>query len=205
MSKRVFYLVRHGQTDWNAERRLQGSHDIPLNTVGREQARALKPFFDHHPVQVYFSSPLSRARETLRLATGIPEERLIIEPSLAEVRLGPLEGLSQQEILDRFGTDLWSKWSSVSTDGQSFAFDGAENPRESNSRLEEGLRRLAHTHAFAAAAVCTHGFLLRRFLQKLDPVEPPRIIPNGLIAEVLLMNDRLELAAVHEMLQPLVR
>lgn len=199
----VFYLVRHGQTDWNVQRRLQGSHDIPINETGREQARALRAFFQTRPLQAWFASPMSRAQETLKIATGVTD--LVIEPSLGEVILGPLEGLSQQEVIDKFGTDLWAKWSTISPEGQNFAFEGAESPAASNLRLREGLKRLARDHAFTQAAVCTHGFLLRRFLQELDPVDPPRIIPNGLIAEVVLENGTFELAEVHEVLPPVIR
>lgn len=189
MSPVTFFLLRHAQTDWNVQKRLQGSNDVPLNDTGRVQARALRPFFDALVPDAWFSSPLSRARESLRLATGVEPEKIVIDVRLGEVGLGALEGLAQDEIQRKFGADLWSKWSTISPDGKDFAFPGAESPRESNARLRAGLADLAASGAFRRAVVCTHGFLMRRFLQELDPVEPPRIVPNGLVAEISFSGD----------------
>ena len=61
---RSFYFIRHGQTDWNAERRIQGQMDIPLNEAGREQARSAIPYFKDLGIDLIVSSPLSRAYET---------------------------------------------------------------------------------------------------------------------------------------------
>src|SRR6266850_7725781 len=75
MSQPVLYFARHGETDWNAERRLQGQHDVPLNALGREQASRCGGILrdlltrDGRPTDDfdYVSSPLGRARETMEL------------------------------------------------------------------------------------------------------------------------------------------
>ena len=75
MPRPILYFVRHGETDWNRERRLQGQHDIPLNALGRVQAsrcgELLRDLFarDGRPAANYdyVSSPLGRARETMEL------------------------------------------------------------------------------------------------------------------------------------------
>lgn len=178
MNSLTFYLVRHGQTDWNLHKRLQGTNDIPLNETGREQARALRKFFERRPVDAWFSSPLSRALETLMIATEREAHQIILEPGLMEVGLGELEGT------------LWSG-------GGDSALPGAETPESSNARVYASLLKLAHEHQFTRAAVCTHGFLLRRFLQELAPVDPSRVIVNGLIAEVELKSGRVFLREIH--------
>ena len=66
----LIYVIRHGQTDWNAERRLQGQKDIPINAIGREQARqngiALAAVLKGEDTEFYFvASPLGRTRETM--------------------------------------------------------------------------------------------------------------------------------------------
>lgn len=177
MNSLTFYLVRHGQTDWNLQKRLQGTNDIPLNETGRGQARALRKFFEHHPVDAWFSSPLSRALETLMIATEREAHQIVIEPGLMEVGLGALEGT------------LWSG-------GGDAALPGAEEAESSNSRFRASLIKLSRAHSFTRAAVCTHGFLLRRFLQELAPVDPPRVIANGLIAEVRLTGEQLNLVKI---------
>jgi probable phosphoglycerate mutase len=132
----LFYFVRHGETDWNAEGRLQGQLDIPLNDVGRRQsaqcgtmlrgliaARQMSPGdFD------FISSPLSRARETMEImrgTLGLPRMGYTIEPRLAELSFGRWEGLTYKEIrsLDRsvLAMRQRNKWNFTTPEGESYA------------------------------------------------------------------------------------
>lgn len=91
-------FIRHGQTDWNARELLQGSSDIPLNEVGREQARAAAAALKPGGWDVIVSSPLSRARET----AGIIAQELGIElgrsyDELIERDYGQAEGMTLEE------------------------------------------------------------------------------------------------------------
>lgn len=100
-------LVRHGETDWNAARRIQGSTDIPLNDTGRAQAREtaaslLARFAGFAPLVV--SSDLSRARETAEIiAAALGTEVTRAYPQLRERAYGVAEGLSIEEYHERFG------------------------------------------------------------------------------------------------------
>jgi broad specificity phosphatase PhoE len=132
----VFYFVRHGETDWNAERRLQGQLDIPLNDVGRRQSaqcgstlRGLIAARRKAPADFAFiSSPLSRARETMEILRGgldLPREGYAIEPRLAELSFGRWEGLTYTEVraLDRAALAVRErdKWNFTTPDGESYA------------------------------------------------------------------------------------
>lgn len=88
------WLVRHGQTDWNAGRRFQGWADIPLNSVGRSQASALRPMLEPLVFDGVWSSDLSRAVDTARLAYGEP----VTDPRLRELDFGDLQGLTWGEL-----------------------------------------------------------------------------------------------------------
>ena len=112
--RRKLYFVRHGETDWNAERRLQGRRDIPLNALGRKQAARsgelvanLLAISGATPQQFAFTaSPLSRARETMeimRAELGVPPQDYTIDARLAELSFGKWEGLTYKEVraLDR--------------------------------------------------------------------------------------------------------
>jgi probable phosphoglycerate mutase len=87
-----FYFLRHGETDWNREERLQGHTDIPLNETGRAQAQAAAPLMGALPFDRIIASPLSRAHETARLvnAGGKP---LHLDAGLKERHFGTLEGV----------------------------------------------------------------------------------------------------------------
>ncbi len=131
-----FYFVRHGETDWNAERRLQGQLDIPLNKVGRLQSaqcgstlRSLIRARRKVPADfAFFASPLSRARETMEILRGgldLPREGYAIEPRLAELSFGRWEGLTYAEVraLDSAALSVRErdKWNFTTPDGESYA------------------------------------------------------------------------------------
>lgn len=92
-------LLRHGQTDLNVQKRLQGSSDIPLNERGRQQARQTKEFLDGLGIVVtkIISSPLERAIETGSLATGIPVDQVETDPNLIEMAFGVCEMRNMEE------------------------------------------------------------------------------------------------------------
>ncbi|MBB3808490.1 histidine phosphatase family protein [Pseudochelatococcus contaminans] len=106
MTRPTIYFVRHGETDWNAEARLQGERDVPLNAVGRKQAeqvghhlRKLRPDFG---TLDYVSSPLTRTRETMGLLRGVlglpDDDSVVFEPRLREIAFGIWEGKTWPEI-----------------------------------------------------------------------------------------------------------
>lgn len=101
----VLYLIRHGETDWNAAGRLQGRHDIPLNDRGRAQAREaaarLRRVAPDPAALDFVASPLARARETaeiLRRELGLDPAGVRLDPRLQEVGFGLWEGLAWREI-----------------------------------------------------------------------------------------------------------
>ncbi len=144
----TFALVRHGQTDWNAQRRLQGSTDIPLNDVGRGQARDAVAVLSGYAWDVIVSSPLSRAAETAELIAaglGLSVDRRV--PELTERRYGPAEGLQAGPELDALRIP----------DG----FRGAENEDKAASRGLAALDALAEEFRGGRVLVVAHGTLLR--------------------------------------------
>lgn len=84
----VLWLVRHGETDWNAAGRFQGWTDVPLNANGRAQAEQLRAALEGHDFDGIWSSDLTRALETARVAVGEPD----VDRRLRELDFGDLEG-----------------------------------------------------------------------------------------------------------------
>ena len=163
MTLTTFALIRHGQTDWNAQRRLQGSTDIPLNDVGRGQARDAVAVLAGYQWDVIVSSPLSRAAETADLiAAGLalgPARRV---PELTERSFGPAEGMQDGLELD-----------ALRIPG---GFRGAESQDEAALRGLTSLEALAEEFRGRRVVVIAHGSLLRvslsraigRTLQSID-------------------------------------
>jgi len=103
------YLARHGETDWNREKRFQGSNDIPLNNRGRKQAIALGKTMSHNDVSAIYSSPKSRAVETAEIVNKELKTKLEIVPDLREISHGVYDGLTMDEINSRH-SDSIEKW-----------------------------------------------------------------------------------------------
>ena len=86
------YILRHGETDWNRELRLQGQTDIQLNEKGRRLARLTAEGMKDIPFDLVITSPLSRARETAALALGGREIPVICDERIMEIGFGVMEG-----------------------------------------------------------------------------------------------------------------
>ena len=135
MAPPVVYYLRHGETDWNVEGRLQGQHDIPLNARGRAQAvhcgGILRDLFardGRNPAQLdYVSSPLGRARQTMELARpafGLPADGYAVEPRLTEISFGQWEGFTIAQLRNRDPQRIaqreHDKWHFVAPGGESY-------------------------------------------------------------------------------------
>jgi broad specificity phosphatase PhoE len=135
-------LVRHGETDWNAEGRLQGHTDRPLNDFGRRQARALADRLAGEDVTAVYASDLERARETAEILAerlGLP---VVTEPDLRERNWGNWEGLTGAE-----------------RDRVEYAGEAIEAHAE---RVLRAVRQIAELHPGGRIVVVTHGGSLRR-------------------------------------------
>src|ERR1700731_205740 len=92
-------LVRHGETDWNAEGKLQGHPHRPLNEYGRQQAEALAASFSTGSIDALYASDLSRARETAEILGAKLGLGVEVDPDLREKNWGNWEGLTSEERL----------------------------------------------------------------------------------------------------------
>jgi probable phosphoglycerate mutase len=190
----ILTLVRHGETDWNRDRRIQGTTDIPLNDTGRQQARdaaaALRDTLDARPM-LMVSSDLARARETAQIMAvelGLPEPRQYSD--LRERAYGVAEGM----LSDEFG-DRWGDWHTAEV-------PGAEARPHLRARALRAIRRVGadarRTTAPIAASliVVTHGALIREVIRHATrdefPVDGERL-DNGSATTFLLDRDRLRL------------
>jgi probable phosphoglycerate mutase len=128
----TIYFVRHGETDWNAEGRLQGQRDVPLNDFGRVQAEEagarLRALVARYEDLAFVASPLSRTRETmerLRDTIGLAPAAYRVDERLRELSFGRWEGLTWKEVrrADPKGSALRErdKWRYAPPGGESYA------------------------------------------------------------------------------------
>jgi probable phosphoglycerate mutase len=180
-------FVRHGETAYNAENRLQGQLDIPLNPRGREQARAVggtlrslvgSEIDQLEADQAFFASPLERARETMEIARdamGLPPSNYQLDPVLKEISFGSWEGLTWREIEardpKRVSARRKDKWSFVPPEAESYAMLAA--------RLRPWLDGLA-----GDALVVSHGGVARALMTLIAGIAPAKA------AEALIVQGR---------------
>jgi broad specificity phosphatase PhoE len=146
-------LARHGETDWNRDRRVQGHSDTPLNDTGRGQARALADELAGARNDAVYSSDLLRAHETARIVAQQRGLGVTAIRDLRERHFGTWEGLTDAEIYERYPEV---------NDGAPWG--DAETREEMAERVLGALRRIAETHPDQRVLVVSHGGPLRAVL-----------------------------------------
>ena len=132
------YLVRHGETVWNFENRIQGASDVPLNDRGREQAESLAIKLQKIQFFKILSSPLERAFETAKIISLTQESAISKVDCFAELDQGKLEGLKFKEIQEKF-PDFSSEWRTVPGEVR---MPGGETLSELQDRAWKGIENL---------------------------------------------------------------
>lgn len=153
-------LIRHGETDWNVEKRLQGHLDIALNEGGLRQALALGQALLAEPLDAVIASDLQRAVKTAE-AIAVPRGmRVRIEPALRERCYGAFEGLRYRDISERYPED-YARWQTRDMDARFPAgMRAAETLREFSQRSIDAIFRLAEEYRHKRIAIVTHGGVL---------------------------------------------
>ncbi len=174
-----FYIFRHGQTDWNKERRIQGSTDTPLNSTGISEAKDLIPLMKELKPQIIFSSDLRRAFDTgsfIADSLGIP---IIKEPKLREANFGEAEGLTVSEIISRFGEEMWEDFRRVNPKNLGAQFPGGESRGDSVARMRSVIDMIRKEGKYKRVGISTHGGVVRNLLHSYLPTDAKSIaIPN---------------------------
>lgn len=164
---RVF-LVRHGETDWNAELRVMGQLDIPLNERGRAQARLTAELLAHENFSAIYSSDLVRAVETAQIIAAPHQLDVITIPELREARYGLWEGLTRDEVLKKFPAEYELR----KTDPTNFRPSNGESRTELYARASQIFSELVARHPHQKILMVSHGGTIRailRFVLGLGP------------------------------------
>jgi probable phosphoglycerate mutase len=148
--------IRHGQTAWNADSRIQGHTDIELDALGHWQAERLALALGDEQLDVLYSSDLARARQTAAPLAARKKLALRIDPGLRERGFGEFEGLSFKQIEQRWPEQA-AAWRQRDPD---FGARGGEVLRDFRERVVAAVTRLAQSHRGQSIALVTHGGVL---------------------------------------------
>ena len=178
MSARRLVLWRHGQTAWNADNRHQGQIDIPLNEVGREQARhAAQTLVAMKPTHV-IASDLERALETGQILADLAGIKLSTDERLRETFAGEWQGMTRDEIVAKYPED-YAAWGGDSE----IRPGGGETRWEVSQRvvtaIDDALRNIP---AGGTLVVASHGGALRSALGRLLGLDPRQWTILGVLA-----------------------
>lgn len=189
-------LIRHGQSTWNAEGRIQGWADPPLNPVGCKQARRLAERLRQSPPAILYSSPLQRALKTAKILGndwGVP---VIVDEGLKEYGIGHVTGLTWQEVVEQLPAvaERWEK-------AERLAIPGEEGRESFRSRVAATFEALGSRHSEETVGVVAHGGTMGAYLMdllSLPTTFSPFCFDNGSLSivesdpvkpRILLLND----------------
>lgn len=191
-------LVRHGQSTFNAEHRIQGQLDPPLTELGRQEAAAAATRFRAGQVAGFYCSPLARARETAA-AIGRPLGREAEPvPGLMEIGLGTWEGRRGAD-LAREEPELWAQW----TDFSSWDLvPGGEGRVPFNHRVSTTLHELWARHPEGDVVCVTHGGVvqvaLHEAIGRIPDGQFPFRIENASISVLITVRGRIVIAGAND-------
>ena len=153
MANRII-LVRHGETDWNKEKRIQGGlSNTPLNGLGRKQAEKLALRLRQDDIRAVYSSPLDRSLDTARGIARYHRLEVSIEPSLREIEAGELEGVTTSDMGRRLSELLTQH-------GVATRLPGGESLAEVQRRSWDAVRRLSRQHPDGVIVLVSHYFVV---------------------------------------------
>jgi broad specificity phosphatase PhoE len=191
-------LIRHGQSTWNREHRIQGQLDPPLSEQGQHQAALLGARLAGRKFSAFYASDLSRALETadvIAQAVGLRPEPA---RSLREIYLGEWEGLRTEEIAERF-PQAWSSWTE---EPDWDLVPGGEGAAIFDARVSRALDEIMQLHQHGDVLVVTHGGVIQIALHRVVGRPPQGLFPfkiqNGSITLLERRDGRMVIGGVND-------
>jgi broad specificity phosphatase PhoE len=187
----IILLARHGQSDWNRDRRWQGHADRPLTEEGKRQAQALAARLEDIPLEAIYSSDLERTRATAQLVAASRGLEVRERADLREVDVGSWSGLTRDEAKERYPEDFarWLHGGAGWRNGESY--------EEMSMRVLAAIADIVDAHPDSRVLIVTHGGPIRAVhaaalgmdvheYRRLRPVEP-----NARLSAVCMEDGRL--------------
>jgi probable phosphoglycerate mutase len=173
-----FILVRHGETRWNVEQRVQGHGNSDLTETGVEQAKAIARRLASEEFDLVVASDLGRAAETARHVAALCGREVVSDARLRERNFGAGEGMGYHEIGEKY-PGAFSRTEATDPD---VGIPGGESRRQFHDRIVAAFDSLAARHPGKRIAVVTHGGVLatiHRHIHGVDVSQPHRVAINN--------------------------
>lgn len=153
----TLFLVRHGRTGWNKEQIFRGTKDIPLDEVGRAEARLVGERLKGEGIRAVYSSPLARAKETAEAIAEFHNLDVHCLEGLTDLHFGEWEGLSLKEVQKQY-PDLYQEWLQAPHE---VIFPGGEGLAAVSSRAMKAVEEIITRHPQEGVALVTHRVVLK--------------------------------------------
>lgn len=165
MPKKII-LIRHGETDYNKERRMQGWLDIPLNKAGRDQAKVAAVKLRGTKFDAIYSSDLIRAHETAKIIVKTLKHKINTTEALRERDMGIFSGWAWETERDPIKDALWVEFETTRNSGLlDWNKHQGESTRQMANRISEFMQHLHDNHSNQTVLLTTHGGAINRILE----------------------------------------
>ena len=171
MNDTVLILIRHGETLWNTQLRMQGSLDSDLTPKGELQIKALGEWMKEVPFDFLYCSDTARAHKTAEAISKFTGHNLNLDKRLREKNLGVFEGLTSEEARERYPENFQQ----FKTVGASYVIDQGESTQQLLERALEAIEEIRDRHPQKVAVVVTHGGVVRVLMKHVlgIPLDAP--------------------------------
>ncbi|MCY4466417.1 MAG: histidine phosphatase family protein [Chloroflexi bacterium] len=194
MPTETLLLIRHGQTDYNFQQRLQGTLPVPLNDAGRAQARSLAAYLAHRGIGAIYSSPMPRALQTAQIASERLEQKPREDARLGEIDYGCFQGLTKAESATQY-PEAHRRWQ---TGYLAYRVPGGESRLDVQKRMQAAWEDILRVDAASTVAVFGHGSAIAILLGSLFAVLPKKSLSNTSITTLKRRGDIWEIAGYGE-------
>lgn len=175
MSVEKVHFIRHGQTSFNTERRLQGAMPVPLNDCGRKQSHLLAQYLRSRSIDAIYASPRARAKETAQIIGSCLEQTVCEDERLAEIAFGDFEGHTFAEVA-RLYPVAYEKWDSGY---RKYRVPGGESRLDVQLRMEAAWRDITDANSGdTAVAIVGHSSAMMIFLAAMFAFLPAKPVLN---------------------------
>ena len=171
MNNTVLILIRHGETLWNTQQRMQGSLDSDLTLKGESQIKALGEWMEEVPFDYVYCSDSGRARKTAEAISKYTGHTLNFDKRLREKNLGIFEGLTSEEARERYP----ETFQLFKTAGANYTIDQGESTQQLLDRSLETIEEIRLRHPQKVAGLVTHGGVVRVLMKHVlgVPLDAP--------------------------------